>query len=63
MTRIGRVKAYEGYYPEHPCFRLVVENGHVQLGCWRAVGQEPARGEPIAQPNWESRRTIFERVS
>lgn len=63
MTRIGRVKAYEGYYPATPYFRLVVENGHVQLGCWRAVGQEAVKCPPTLNPDWESRRTIFERVS
>lgn len=64
MTRIGRVMAWEPYIPDTPRFRLVVECGHIQLGCWRAVGQEPSREEFIAQPNApESRRTIFERVS
>lgn len=59
MTRIGRIKAYEGYYPATPYFRLVVENGQVQLGCWRAVAQEPADWvEKAVSPV-----TVYERVS
>lgn len=59
MTRIGKVTAYEGHFPAHPYFRLVVENGAVQLGCWRAVALDP--------PDWAeqnvSPRTVFVRIS
>jgi hypothetical protein len=57
ITRIGRVKAYETFDRAHPWFRLVIENGRMTLGCWRAVSQE--QPDPISY----SRRTIFERVS
>lgn len=50
MTRIGTVRVCWAYNPDTPCFRMVTENGYVQLGCWRAVGVD---GD----------RTIFERVS
>jgi hypothetical protein len=63
MTRIGRVKTWGTREIGNLCFQTIIENGHVWLGTWRAVALEPAKGEYIAQPNWESRRTVFERVS
>jgi len=40
MTRIGKVWVHRPKDEEQhhllgdPCFRLVIENGHAQLGCW-----------------------------
>jgi hypothetical protein len=56
MTRIGRVKTWWANDPAYPCFRLVVENGQLSLGVWRAVAFEDVAGSM-------SPRTIFERVS
>lgn len=62
MTRIGRVKAYFAADPATPCFRLVIEGGRAQLGCWRAVGFEDVPA-PDGKPWLTPTLTVFERVS
>lgn len=67
MTRIGRVKVHSGTHmgrvwansPDRPCFRTVVENGGLSLGCWRCIGH--ANGEWQDDPKLP--HTIFERIS
>lgn len=55
MTRIGTVIAWHSADPNMPCFKLVVENGRVVLGCWRCIGY---KGESKSGP-----QAIFIRVS
>ena len=54
MTRIGRVIIGSCQDPNMPIFKLVVENGHVQLGCWQFVGWKD-------EANYKG--AIYERVS
>jgi len=61
MTRIGRVKTWNIPEQGTTCFRLVVEQGKVTLGCWHYVRIEAASPHP--EIPWMTPQAVYERVS